>query len=91
MRRSVIEVMDKMDVRASDPSFDQIGTLSEKSGLTTEYLDEQTRKQTFRRDQEHAVNQFLGKGAAWDTGQEAARRKNNQRPKRKGRKKTAAN
>ena len=47
MRRSVIEVMDKMDVRASDPSFDQIGTLSEKSGLTTEYLDEQTRKQAF--------------------------------------------
>lgn len=91
MRRSVIEVMDKMDVRASDPSFDQIGTLSEKSGLTTEYLDEQTCKQAFRRDQEHAVNQFLGKGAAWDAGQEAARRKNNQRPKRKGRKKTAAN
>jgi hypothetical protein len=38
-----------------------------------------------------AIASYVAKGAAWDhAGQEATPRKNSQRPKRKGRKKTAA-
>ena len=89
MRQSVIEVMDEMNVRASDPWFDRIGSISAKAGLTNEYLDEQTYRRDLRRNQEHAVNQFIGNGAAWDAGQEAARRKK-KGPKRKGHKKTTS-